>query len=304
MTPAERQRLDQRIELELEAALSDSASSEAQYRSLRLASPTAQLAFSEQLLAPEKPEAAQRAAIDLVAWGSDASLSRMVIARFASMTPSLQADCLRGLVARRETLQSLAEAVEKQTILANQVPPDLRQQVLRGSDKELAARFRKLFTVVSPDRQAVIERYSAVLDDNPSSEALSAGKAAFSRVCAQCHRLGDIGQDVGPPLQQLADKSPQQLLEIILDPNREIDPKYASYSILLEDGRLLTGIIQDESSGQVVLKEAGGKQHVVARSEIEQIKNNGISLMPIGLEESLSQQQMSELIHFLKSTGR
>src|SRR5690606_12452258 len=82
------------------------------------------------------------------------------------------------------------------------------------------------------------------------------GRDVFNRVCAQCHRLGEIGSDVGPPLRQLTDNTPQQLLEAVLDPSREVDAKYASYTVLLDDGRVLAGIIRDESASQITSENA------------------------------------------------
>ncbi len=105
---------------------------------------------------------------------------------------------------------------------------------------------------------------------------------------------------MGPPLKQLGDKSPEQLLDIVLDPNREVDPKYLSYSVLLDDSRVLSGIIRDESAGQIVLAEAGGKTHTIPRDEIDQLKSTGLSLMPNGLEEQITPEQMSQLIAYLK----
>lgn len=74
-----------------------------------------------------------------------------------------------------------------------------------------------------------------------------------------------------------------------------------SYTILDADDRVLTGIIQDESAGQIVLKSAGGELHTLARDEIGQLKSSGVSLMPVGLEATISVEQMRQLIQFLKA---
>ena len=191
--------------------------------------------------------------------------------------------------------------MEQSKVQASLFPIELREQLLRGQNKQLAARFEKLFGQTSSDRQAVIERYTSGLEQASSPGDRAAGQQVFRLVCAQCHRLSELGNDVGPPLKQLADKSPQQLLETILDPNREIDPKYMCYTVLDEDDRVLTGIIQDETSGQIVLKSPGGEVHTLARESISQIKSSGVSLMPVGLEASINVEQMRQLIEFLKS---
>lgn len=81
----------------------------------------------------------------------------------------------------------------------------------------MGKRFEKIYREVSKDRQAVIDRYAVGLDALTTVADRMAGEQVFRQVCAQCHRLADMGNDVGPPLKQLAEKSPQQLLETILD---------------------------------------------------------------------------------------
>jgi putative heme-binding domain-containing protein len=217
------------------------------------------------------------------------------------MTPALQTEALRGLAGRAATAVLLADSIEQGTVQVSQIPLELREQLRRAQDKAVASRFESLFGKVSSDRQEVIERYSLGLNANTTAEDYAAGEQVFRQVCAQCHRLSDLGNDVGPPLKQLADKSPQQLLETILDPNREIDPKYMSYTVLDADDRVLTGIIQDETSGQIVLKSPGGEVHTLARQAISELKSSGVSLMPVGLEASISVEQMRQLIQFLKA---
>ena len=219
--------------------------------------------------------------------------------RFQNLTPELQRAVLNGLMRYPSTLPALAAAIKSKKILTAQVPPDIRVRLLAANDKALGKQFGELLNTVSADRAAIIEQYAPAL----SGGDVEAGKVVFNRVCAQCHRLSDMGNDVGPPLKQLADKSPQQLLETILDPNREVDPKYASYSVLLQDGRVFAGIIAEEAASQIVIAEAGGKKHTIARSDIDQLRSTGVSLMPTGLEQQITPEQMNQLISFLKKAN-
>jgi putative heme-binding domain-containing protein len=116
--------------------------------------------------------------------------------------------------------------------------------------------------------------------------------------------VGQIGNDVGPPLRQLGDKSPSQLLTAIIDPSQEVDPKYSAYTLLTEDGLAITGLIVQETGNQIVVAEAGGKQTTLDRESLEQIQSTGLSLMPNGLEEQITPQQMVSLIAFLRSVQK
>ncbi len=256
-------------------------------------------ALAQSFIVPANAETLQLPVIDALLWSDPQSASKLLIDRFQSFTPELQRIVLGGLLRYPALLPSLAEAIEAKKVLPAQVSPDLRVRLLAVNDKELATRFTQQLNSVSADRVAVINKYTTAL--NSVAGDIESGKQVFRRVCAQCHRLNDVGNDVGPPLKQLADKSPQQLLETILDPNREVDPKYSSYSVLLQDGRVFAGIIAEEGASQIVIAEAGGKKQTIPRGEIDQLRSTGVSLMPTGLEQQITPEQMSQLISFLKN---
>lgn len=256
-----------------------------------------QQSLANELLVPAMSESLQLPVIDSILWSDPNTASNLLIERFQYLTPDLQRTVLGGHLRYPSTLPGLASAIKSKKVLTAQVPADTRVRLLAANDKNLAQQFSELLNSVSADRAAIINQYAPALKGGD----VEAGKAVFTRVCAQCHRLNEIGNDVGPPLKQLADKSPQQLLETILDPNREVDPKYASYSVLLQDGRVFAGIIAEEAASQIVIAEAGGKKHTFPRSEIDQLRSSGVSLMPTGLEQQITPEQMDQLISFLKN---
>ena len=258
--------------------------------------------LAEEVLSPTKPEKQQLVMIESVLWNDPDQAISLLLPRLPQMTPTVKAQALGSLMRYGQLLDRVAEAIERKEIGKTEIAPDVRQQLFALPNKKLAERFKAILTAASADRAQVIDRYRPALAKVPewNSEQIGEGKMVFKKVCAQCHRLQDLGNDVGPPLKQLGDKSPEQLLDIVLDPNREVDPKYLSYTVLLEDSRVLSGIIREESGGQIVLAEAGGKTHTIPRDEIEQLKSSGLSLMPNGLEEQITAEDMSKLIAYLK----
>jgi putative heme-binding domain-containing protein len=93
----------------------------------------------------------------------------------------------------------------------------------------------------------------------------------------------------------------EQILLSIIDPNRAIDNNYFSYSVLENSGTVHTGVIAAETATSVTLKQAEGKQVTILRSEIDELKSNGISLMPVGVEKDINVQQMADLVSFIKN---
>jgi putative membrane-bound dehydrogenase-like protein len=289
--------IDNYLTQELEQSVSNEL-----VRWLRLASPELQSKWLEKLIHPSTGESLQIVCIDSLSWSNHSELPAKLIANFRSLTPSVQLAALRSIVSRQDRLPQLIEALKQQQISRSQIPTEIRQSLVSQRDKAIAEQFKSLLDQASTDRSAVLQRYAESIERiAEDAQAKTKGTEVFQRVCAQCHRLGDIGNDVGPPLKQLGDKSPQQLLESILDPSREVDPKYMGYTILLEDGVVINAIILQESGQQIVVGEPGGKQTTIDRRSIEEMKSSGLSLMPNGLEEQVTPQQMTELIRFLKS---
>ena len=126
------------------------------------------------------------------------------------------------------------------------------------------------------------------------------GQAIFRQVCATCHKADGIGVEVGPNLATVASRNPEDLLIHILDPNREVAPQYVNYAVALNDGRVLSGMISDETAASVTLKRAEGAVDVLPRSRIEAIKSSGFSLMPEGLEANLKAQDLADLIAYIR----
>jgi putative heme-binding domain-containing protein len=123
----------------------------------------------------------------------------------------------------------------------------------------------------------------------------------FVKVCATCHQAEGRGIDVGPNLATVTGRSAEDLLVHILDPNREVAPNYVNYNIATNDGRVMSGIIGEESATAIVLKRAEGASDVISRDKIEAITSTGVSLMPEGLEKGFSAQDLANLIAFLRS---
>jgi putative heme-binding domain-containing protein len=127
------------------------------------------------------------------------------------------------------------------------------------------------------------------------------GRNVFLKTCATCHKAENAGVDVGPNLATITNRTTEDLLVHILDPNREVAPPYINYNVALVDGRVLSGIIADESANSLTLKRAEGATDIIPRSQVEAISSTGQSLMPEGLEKGLEPQDFADVIAYLRS---
>ncbi|MFQ5731758.1 MAG: HEAT repeat domain-containing protein, partial [Planctomycetaceae bacterium] len=120
--------------------------------------------------------------------------------------------------------------------------------------------------------------------------------------CLNCHRLGAAGGNIGPDLTGVGRRfSKIHIVEAILEPSRTIAPSYATVSVALSSGRVLSGVRIAETTTQLTLGDNQGKIHTIAKSEIERTRVQSKSTMPEGIEKQLTDRQFLDLIAFLQS---
>ena len=132
----------------------------------------------------------------------------------------------------------------------------------------------------------------------------SAGKAVFAGAgtCAKCHVVAGVGKAVGPDLSGIGAKlSKQALYESILAPSAAISHNYESYTLLTEDGRVVTGLLVSQTDKQVVLKTAEGVDVTTPTAAIDELARQPISLMPADIAVALTPEQLVDLVTWLET---
>ena len=117
-----------------------------------------------------------------------------------------------------------------------------------------------------------------------------------------CHRLNENGGEAGPDLSAIGGKFDRpHLIESLLDPSRQIVEGYRSTVCLLKSGEVVTGIVKEQVDQQMTLVDANRARRMISLTEIEEKKESPVSLMPVGLHETLTPEQFTDLIAFLES---
>ena len=143
----------------------------------------------------------------------------------------------------------------------------------------------------------------------PMGRSHSVGKALFKAAsCSGCHKLQDVGQVFGPDLAMLADKkhNVEYILNSILEPSKDIEEKYQSYTFVMDDGRSLTGMITEENAKvvKVVIDPlAKNRATVLQKNEIEERVKSTVSMMPKGLLDKLSREEILDLVAYVYAKG-
>lgn len=128
------------------------------------------------------------------------------------------------------------------------------------------------------------------------------GRMVYYTKCATCHRVGDTGVDVGPPLtnaRQMFGRN--SLIQAILRPNSGLAHDYLPSMVSTTEGNVLYGFLRAENAENIVLKDPHGREHVIAKTRIEGRRQLEVSLMPGPKELQLSEQNVADLVDFLRN---
>jgi putative heme-binding domain-containing protein len=250
------------------------------------------------LLGVREPSGVQLAALRGLAGLPDGRVGPLLVERWRSLGPAVRREAAEALLSRRERIAALLDGLESGAVPAADLDPSRRSQLLAHADPAVRERAARLLGgAARPARAAVVEAYRPA---TTRAGDVASGRVVYERACATCHRAEGKGVAVGPDLATVAGRTPDDLLVHILDPNREVQPAYVQYGLATRDGQVLTGLIADESAGSVTLKRAEGVTDVVPRVRIDELESSGQSLMPEGLEEQVTVDQMADLIAFLR----
>lgn len=128
------------------------------------------------------------------------------------------------------------------------------------------------------------------------------GKNVYKTNCAVCHQAGELGMDFGPKLSEIGSKLSKEAQYIsIIHPDAGISFGYEGYMIQMKDGSTLGGIISSQTETDIELKLPGGSTVPIKTSDVETMTQMENSMMPAGLEKSMSTQELVDLVEFLMS---
>lgn len=120
--------------------------------------------------------------------------------------------------------------------------------------------------------------------------------------CVVCHKLDGRGGDAGPELSAIGGKFDRpHLIESLLEPSRQIVEGFRATVVALRSGRVLTGIVKERSDSRLTLVDVDGQKQVINLADIDEQHDSAVSLMPVGLQKSLTTGQFADLIAFLES---
>jgi putative heme-binding domain-containing protein len=208
-----------------------------------------------------------------------------------------------------ELLNSTAGALTLQNAIDDhRISPKSAAKIIETGSQHREEVVRDLFERFLPEEKRVKRLGSFIVPDLVLSlhGDIQNGRKLFFESqtinCKNCHRVGELGISIGPDLTQIGSKlTTPQILENILEPSKQIDPKFQNWVVQTVDGKIETGILVEDVEGVLRLRNAKNEQITLKKEDIESAAPSHISMMPEQLASELTAQQLADLIAYLQS---
>jgi putative membrane-bound dehydrogenase-like protein len=253
------------------------------------------------LLDPREPAALQIQVIRALERVGDARGAALLVQRemWTRYTPQVREAAIAALTGKPAFVRVLFDAIRAGVVAAPEVSSTRRAQLLKHADPAVKQDAAEIFKhLEGGDRMAIYRTLRDALD--PKADP-ALGKAVFVRACSACHTHRGEGGKVGPDLTGVRNQPADALLLHIFVPNYEVTPAYQSLTVTTRDGRAVTGWLTAETENSLALRTAFGSEETVLRKDIAATTASGVSLMPDGLEQTMTKAEVSALIAFLKT---
>jgi putative heme-binding domain-containing protein len=251
-------------------------------------------------------ESIRMAALRGLARFDDPAIAAKVMALYRPMSPVMKSAARELLFGRAASASAFLDQAETDRAVSQDVPPAQIRLIAALSSKDLDARVRKLWGNVgqgtAEEKLAVMRRYSN--DLRAAAGDAKAGVRIFNQTCARCHKLYGSGGDLAMELTNANRKDRNYLLTHIVDPSVYIRKEYMSYDARMKNGRVVTGLMAEQDAASVTLMDGEYRKTRLARSDIAKLDESEVSIMPEGLLDKLTPQQLRDLFAYLQSPSK
>ena len=253
-----------------------------------------------QIIMSASNEEIQMTAINAISKIADRLQASSLVSLWPYVLPSNRSQVINLFVYGNRFKEAFLAALESKEISLGEANLDLehRRQLMRYSGFSIGNRAKKLFGDEEySNRISIVDDW---LEKLPKNGDAKRGKLFYNNLCASCHKSNGTGHPLGPELEGLNHRSVEDLASNIIDPNMAINPKYASYKIVTKSGETYVGIISNQSSNSVTISMPLSISKSVNRNDIVKLQSIRSSIMPTGLEKTLTPAKLRDLIEYIR----
>jgi putative heme-binding domain-containing protein len=231
----------------------------------------------------------------------DSRLADVLLTEYPRLAPELQPLAIDLVMQREPWARKLLNMVLDGKLPKTVLNANHLRKILDSNDREALWAVEKAFGRVreerNPERERVVAEMTEYFREQPGDPA--SGRQVFKSFCAQCHTIHGEGHKVGPDITANGRASFEQLVSNVFDPSLVIGPAYEVVTVVTEDGRNLTGLIAEDNDQRIVLRLPGDAEEIIPRNNINYLRESKLSMMPEGIENVLSREQLTDLFAFL-----
>lgn len=236
----------------------------------------------------------------------DASIPKALLQPWPGRSQEQQAATVDTLITRPAYAHALLDIIKAGRAPASVITPYQARAILSLKNEDLTKKLTAVWGELrdTPEaKKAEMEKWTALLTPAALAKGDAAkGKLIFTGTCAACHKLYGEGGMLGPDLTGGDRHKLTFLLENILDPSAIVPADYRMSIFKLKDGRTITGVIPEQNQKTLTV-QTPAERLVIERSEIADLQQLSMSLMPEGLLTAIGAEQVIHLMAYLQSTG-
>lgn len=247
--------------------------------------------------------ALQQPAIIALAAFDKPEISKAILHYLPKLKLQARRDALSTMASRLTYASVLMAAINKKIIDAKILPAEIVRQLRMHNDSNINQQLDRLCGISrssSKTKLDEIKKYKRIVGMRSNMLAnLSNGRALFNRVCASCHKLYGMGGDIGPDITGSDRKNLHYILSNIIDPNAEIPNDYRTSVIRMKDNRVMVGLIRSRELKTITVVTPN-EVITLLRNDVAKIDSQNFSIMPEGLIQVFSDQELIDLISYLE----
>jgi putative heme-binding domain-containing protein len=184
------------------------------------------------------------------------------------------------------------------------VRAELIKPILDKYPQAVRAEAEKLYAKLAEARKGETAKLERLVKELPAGD-IRRGQAVFNGAraqCAACHKIGYVGGLVGPDLTRIGGiRTERDLLEAIVFPSASFVRSYEPVRVVTTDERTFNGVLKKDAPDEIVIVVAADKEERIARADVASISPSSVSLMPAGLDQQLTPQDLADLVAFLRA---
>lgn len=257
------------------------------------------------ILGKDEPSALKRVALQALGNYDEVSIAETILSRYGSSLPAeheVRSTADRVLAGRVEWAKLYLARIDRAEIKARDIAPDVVQLLAQHRDPEINGKIARHWPALrvrtSEENLVEMERIKSVLQAGSGDP--EAGRVHFQQRCMACHRLFEEGNLIAPDLTGYDRGNLDFWLPAIVDPSLEIREGFGNYVATMKDGRILIGMISEQSEEAITLRDVAGQTTHLKRADAQSIAATPVSLMPPGLLTGLSDEALRDLFAYLQ----